>query len=181
LATEVDENQYETGVGPCLEAIRVGRTILVDDQLADTRWPAYAKRAVAAGVRSSCSVPLLVDEQVVGALNAYALEAHAFDRAAVESEQIIAAHAGVVLTNAGHYFTATTRAEQMEDAMKSRAVIEQAKGILMGTRRCSADEAFDLLVRLSQQSHRKLRDVAQALVDHTLGGAAGDPFEGHAR
>ena len=74
-----------------------------------------------------------------------------------------------MLNNAGLYFTATTRADQLAEALRSRAVIDQAKGILMGARRCTAEEAFDILVRLSQQSQRKLRDVAQALVAETTG------------
>jgi AmiR/NasT family two-component response regulator len=60
-------------------------------------------------------------------------------------------------------------AEQLQQAMQSRAVIEQAKGILMGQRRCSARDAFDILVRLSQATNRKLRDVAQALVEDATG------------
>ena len=74
-----------------------------------------------------------------------------------------------MLNNAGLYFTATTRADQLAESPRSRAVIDQAKGILMGTRRCTAEEAFDILVRLSQQSQRKLRDVANALVEQTTG------------
>ena len=82
----------------------------------------------------------------------------------------MAAYAGIVLNNVGLYFSATSRADQMAEAMRSRAVIEQAKGILMGQRQCNSDEAFSILVRLSQQSHRKLRDVAMALVDHVIRG-----------
>jgi AmiR/NasT family two-component response regulator len=66
------------------------------------------------------------------------------------------------------YESTRTLAEQLQTAMESRAVIEQAKGVLMGQRRCTADEAFEILVKLSQQSNRKLREVAQALVDSTL-------------
>ncbi len=65
-----------------------------------------------------------------------------------------------------HLYESTAKlAQQLDLAMQSRAVIEQAKGILMGQRLCTADEAFTLLVDLSQRSNRKLRDVAQALVD----------------
>ena len=74
-------------------------------------------------------------------------------------------YAGVVLNNAEMYYSATTLAEQMAEAMGSRAVIEQAKGALMAIRRCSADEAFAFMVQLSQKSHRKLRGVAQGIID----------------
>lgn len=169
LATEVDESQYETDSGPCLQAISEGEVVLVADMASETRWPAYLPRARAAGVGSSLSIPLPVDGAFVGAFNAYSRTASAFDGHAVKLGEDLAAYAAIVLNNAGLYFTATTRADQLAAALRSRAVIDQAKGILMGARRCSADEAFDILVRLSQQSQRKLRDVAQALVDETTG------------
>jgi GAF domain-containing protein len=168
LAVEVDESQYDAGYGPCLDAIRLGQTILVDDQAADTRWPDYAPRAVAAGVGSSLSVPLSVDEAPVGAFNIYGTEPHAFPATTVKVAEDLALYAAVVLRNAGLYFSASAQAEQMTEAMRSRAVIEQAKGILMGSRRCTADEAFATLIELSQHSHRKLHVVAQALVDNAV-------------
>ena len=169
LATEVDESQYATDSGPCLQAIAEGQVVLVDDMATETRWPPYLPRAIAAGVGSSLSIPLPVDGAHVGAFNAYSRTAHGFDQASVKLGQDLAAYAAIVLNNAGLYFTATTRADQLAEALRSRAVIDQAKGILMGERRCSAEEAFDILVRLSQQSQRKLRDVAQALVEQTTG------------
>ena len=110
-------------------------------------------------------MPLPVDASFIGAFNSYSLEPHTFNSAAVHVAQELAAYAAIVLHNAGLYFSAAARADQMAQAMKSRAVIEEAKGVLMAARRCDADEAFNILVRLSQQSHRKLRDIAQALVD----------------
>ena len=168
LAVAADERQYETRTGPCLDACETGEVFVVSDLSTDARWPEYAARVGPSGIRSSLSVPLLVDGISVGALNSYSLEPGAFDSDQVQRlVQDLAAYAGIVLNNAGLYFNAASRAEQMAEAMRSRAVIEQAKGILMATRGCSADEAFDLLVRLSQQSHRKLRDVAVALVEQT--------------
>jgi GAF domain-containing protein len=171
LAEAVDERQYEFDHGPCLEAVRTGHVVLVSDLTVDERWPEYGPAALEAGVRSSLSVPLLVDGRSVGAFNGYSRSPRAFDDEAVQRVvKDLAAYAGIVLNNAGLYFTATSRADQLAEAMKSRAVIEQAKGILMAQRRCSAEEAFDIPVRLSQQSHRKLRDVADALVRKTVDG-----------
>src|SRR3954469_4729024 len=165
LAEAVDERQYAAGHGPCLDAMATGQTHLVSDLRQESRWPDYVPHAIEAGGASSLSVPLIVDGVSVGAFNAYSRKPHTFDEERVQQmTEDLAAYAGIVLNNAGLYFTATTRAEQMADAMRSRSVIEQAKGILMAGRRCSADEAFDILVRLSQQSHRKLREVAEALV-----------------
>ena len=165
LATEVDESQYAVSSGPCLQAIAEGEVVLVLDLATETRWPQYTPRAIATGVGSSLSIPLPGDGVYVGALNAYSRTANAFDGQAVKLGRDLAAYAAIVLNNAGLYFTATTRPEQLAEALQSRAVIDQAKGILMGARRCTAGEAFDILVRLSQQSQRKLRDVAQALIE----------------
>jgi GAF domain-containing protein len=168
LAEEVDTSQYATDTGPCLEAIRSGITVLVEDQSTETRWPEYSRRALGAGIGSSLSVPLPVDGRPVGAFNIYATAAHAFDAPSQLTAEALGAYTGIVLDNAGLYFTAAAQAAQMAEAMATRAVIEQAKGMLMATRRCTADEAFEVLVRLSQKSGRKLRDIAKGLVEDAL-------------
>jgi GAF domain-containing protein len=168
LAADVDESQYDAGYGPCLDAIRLQQTVVVEDLASESRWPKYTPRALDAGVRSSVSVPLPVDGRHVGGFNVYGTEPHAFDEKAVTLAEELAGYAGIVLNNASLYFSAATQAEQMAEAMRSRAVIEQAKGILMGSRRCTADEAFSILVKLSQESGRKLHLVAQSLVDYAI-------------
>jgi GAF domain-containing protein len=165
-ALELDESQYEAGHGPCLQAATTGTVLVVDDTTAEPRWPKFADAAVANGVRSSASIPLPVQQRVVGALNLYATEPRAFDDDTVTLGQTFAGYAAVALANTQLYATTAALAEQMAQAMSSRAVIEQAKGILMGQRGCTADEAFRILVHASQTSHRKLHAVAQALVDN---------------
>jgi GAF domain-containing protein len=165
FAVRVDECQYDAGDGPCLDALRAGTTVVVDNQLTETRWPEYSPCAVEAGVGSSVSVPLMVEERNIAALNIYGEHPGAFEPAAVHAAEELAVYAAVVLANADLYFSAASRADQMADAMASRAIIEQAKGVVMGDRRCSAEDAFGILVKLSQQSGRKLREVAQALID----------------
>jgi AmiR/NasT family two-component response regulator len=113
---------------------------------------------------STLSHPLTVDGQTNGALNAYSRRANGFGAADLRTGQLIAAQAAVVLANATAYWTARSRAEQLEQALVSRAVIEQAKGIIISTMRCSADEAFQVLVKQSQQQNRKLREVADEVV-----------------
>jgi GAF domain-containing protein len=169
LALELDERQYDRGYGPCLDSIDGGEPLIVSDMQTEPRWPDWAKSAAALGAGSSMSIPVPLQREVSAALNIYSLDRDAFDDAAVELVSTFAAYAGVALANM-HLYTAQGQvAEQLQQAMQSRAVIEQAKGILMGQRRCSAQEAFDLLVRLSQDTNRKLRDVAQALVEDTTG------------
>jgi len=101
---------------------------------------------------------------VTGCLNIYGTKPHAFDEEAVELAEIFAGYAGVCLANAQLYETSMVFARNLEKALTSRAVIEQAKGIVMGQRNCDADEAFAVLARASQDANRKLRDVAADLV-----------------
>lgn len=165
LASQLDEVQYGLGRGPCIDAATAGVVVRIDDLAEDARWADYGDRAVRAGARSSVSVPFPLQEHVLAALNLYAAEPAAFDDEHVELAEEIAARAAVAVVNAVRYESAAEAAEQLRRAMESRAVIEQAKGILMGRSNCSADEAFDMLVRASQRSNRKLRDIAQEIVD----------------
>lgn len=163
-ALTLDETQYEVGYGPCLDAATAGESFLIEDTGTEDRWPVFATHALAAGVHSSMSLALPVQDGITGALNVYSPKVGAFDAAALELGQTFAAYAAVAVGNAHLYDNASTHARQMQEAMQHRAVIEQAKGIVMGDRRCSAQEAFEILRRLSNTTNRKLRDVAEALV-----------------
>jgi GAF domain-containing protein len=171
LARDLDEWQYEHDQGPCLDASASGDSVSVPDMAGEQRWPDWAARARAAGVGSSLSVGLPIQESVVGALNVYGEVAHAFDPPAIAVAEGFAAYAAVALANAHLYDSAATLAQQMQEAMRGRAVIEQAKGIIMGERHCSAEEAFALLSKISQDTNRKVRDVAVALVGNAVRGA----------
>ncbi|MEH1100512.1 GAF and ANTAR domain-containing protein [Micromonospora sp. CPCC 205561] len=172
VARQLDEWQYDRGYGPCLDASTSGSPISVPDMADEERWPDWAAQAKGAGVGSSLSIGLPIQAAVVGALNVYSDAAHAFDRDAVTAAEGFAAYAAVALANAHLYESAATLSEQMQTALRSRAVIEQAKGIIMADRRCPPDEAFALLSKLSQETNRKVRDVAQALVANAVGSAA---------
>jgi len=165
LALELDERQYERGHGPCLDSIDGGEPVRIDSMAAEQRWPDWTARAHEHGAGSSLSIPVPVQREVFAAINIYSTGEHAFDDASLELASTFAAYAGVALANMHLYEAQGKVAEQLQQAMQSRAVIEQAKGILMAQRRCNAQRAFDLLVSASQRSNRKLRDVAQDLVD----------------
>ncbi|MCM0677223.1 GAF and ANTAR domain-containing protein [Micromonospora phytophila] len=169
VARDLDERQYAQGRGPCLDAAASGDVMSVPDLAADDRWPDWAERAEKAGVGSSVSIGLPVQEAVVGALNVYAPTPHAFDDDSVSVLETFAAYAAVALANAQLYDSTATLARQMQEAMANRAVIEQAKGIIMAERRCTPAEAFAVLAKVSQDSNCKLREVAQALVDRAAG------------
>ncbi|AGL18914.1 GAF and ANTAR domain-containing protein [Actinoplanes sp. N902-109] len=164
-ALEVDEQQYRDGSGPCLEAAMGKATLAIHEVAGETRWPAWAEHAWSRGVRSSASVGMPIHDNVSGGLNVYSRAVDAFDDESLTLLETFAGYAAVALANAHLYDTTTTLAQHMQAAMESRAVIEQAKGIIMGERRCSPDEAFTILAKLSQDSNRKLRDVAVALVN----------------
>ncbi|SHN58613.1 GAF domain-containing protein [Geodermatophilus obscurus] len=165
LALDLDESQYGLGHGPCLEAA-VGEEIReITDAREETRWPDYARTAVERGSLSSLSVPLPVREGIHGGLNLYAVEADGFDDDARHMSRVFASYAAVAVHNMHLYESTRDQAEHLDTAMKTRAVIEQAKGILMSQRRCDAEEAFALLAAASQRSNRKLRDIARAIVD----------------
>ena len=166
LALAMDERQYDEGTGPCLDA-SVDPTVvrLVTDAPNEQRWPGFASAARAAGVNSSMSVGIPVVQQLNGALNMYSTEPDAFDEDAMALAESFASYAAVALANAHLYETTSALAEQMATAMSTRAVIEQAKGVLIAQQGVTPDEAFAMLTRASQSSNRKLRDIAQAIVD----------------
>ncbi|WP_328381438.1 GAF and ANTAR domain-containing protein [Micromonospora zamorensis] len=163
MALRLDELQYEYEQGPCLEAAKEAAVVSVPDMSEEVRWPQWAAQAVQGGALSSLSIGFPIQETVLGALNIYGVKPGAFDDDAVTLAQTFAGYAAVALAHL--YDTTATLAAQMQSAMQSRAVIEQAKGIIMGERRCTPDEAFAILAKVSQDSNRKLRDVAAALVE----------------
>lgn len=171
-APEIDSIQYETGVGPCLDAFRHRQVFRIDDMEHDIQWPAFSAAAFAHGVRSSLSVPLVARHESVGALNFYSSDPNRFTDDDVEVGLTFATQAAIVLANSQAYWDARQLGEDLTEAMRSRATIEQAKGILMGANRCSPDEAFQVLVRASQRENRKLRDIAEDIVGRAVNGRA---------
>lgn len=170
-ARTLDVLQTEEQEGPCLDCMRDGSVQRTPDLMTDGRFPNYGPRAAACGAHSALSVPLTGDGRTIGALNLYSREPNAFGTEHVALAVLVAAHATLAVQAANAFFSHRDLAGQLQDAMSSRAVIEQAKGVLMGQRRCSADAAFTLLVELSQRSNRKLREVAAALVDQASAGS----------
>lgn len=162
---EIDQAQYDSGHGPCLEAFRQGSLIVVDSLERDDRWPEFAAASMAHGVRSTLSLPMLAGVSSVGALNFYAGVEGAFGEAEVDTGRLFAMQAAVVLVNAQAYWGARLRSEHLELALEGRQVIDLAKGIIMNTMRCGPAEAFDVLVKQSQQENRKLRDIAAEIVE----------------
>lgn len=171
-AALVDEEQYGAGEGPCLESMRTGRFIEVANQVRDTRWPVYRDQAVALGVRCSLSYPLPVQDRVVGAMNLYGFDQpNGFTGADRERAATFAVQAATALGLAVRFAKQAELADQLEQALTSRTVIDQAIGVLMGQQRCDATTAFQLLRAHSQNNNRKLRDVATDIITRLTGHA----------
>lgn len=158
LPRELDALQQELQQGPCLDAIWENMVVRVDDLGSEERWPAFAARAAEQGIGSMMCFQLFVAGDQLGAMNLFSRRPHAFDGDGQEIGQVFAGHAAVALAGAEHE-------EHLRSGMNSRDLIGQAKGILMERFRLTADQAFGVLSRVSQEMNRKLVDIAGELAD----------------
>jgi GAF domain-containing protein len=165
LALELDETQYRLGSGPCLSAASTGRTAELLDTRNTPEWPEFAAVAAARGCDSVLSFPLPVQEQLAGALNVYACGTAPAGPRTLKLVSRFAGYAVVPVSNMYLYESALERAGHLQTALDSRAVIDQAKGILMERLKVTADRAFQVLSRVSMQTNTKVRDVARQLVE----------------
>lgn len=174
--TGADQAQYASGNGPCLQATSTASTVRA--HIADSRsqWPEFADQSMSAGFTEVLSVPLRVGAGAFGSLNLYS-RGQGFDEDGTRDAELFAGQASVVLSNAAALAAADVQQAQLEQALATRDLIGQAKGILMVRQSCSADDAFDVLRRASQRANRKLRDIAQDVVDATIEQAP--PPSGH--
>lgn len=165
-ALEIDESQYTTGQGPCLDAFRNQAIFRIDSTSNENRWPEFAKVASAHGIRSTLSLPIIARAEGLGALNLYSRDLAAFDDKAADRMMTFARHAAIVLANTQVYWDARQLSENLEQALHSRSTIDYAIGILIGAGGRSPEEAFQILVRASQRENRKLREIANEIVEH---------------
>lgn len=157
LAVASDVAQYETGEGPCLQAVWEDRVLRVDDMETETRWPKFAERAVKLGVGSMLACHLSSERGSLSALNLYARAKASFDQQSVSVALVYATHATIALESA--------RMEtDLRAAVGTRQGIGQAVGIVMERHQLTAKQGFDLLVRASQKLNVKLRDLADIVV-----------------
>lgn len=161
---ELDKPQYDTGEGPCVEAFRTGLPVMVEATCEPGPYPEFRSNACARGMLSVMSTPLNTPDHTVGALNLYATSVRAFTPEHQHVVLAFAAHAAYVLLNHQAYWDARSLSENLQQAMLSRAEIEQAKGIIMGATGCTADEAFEQLKLQSQAENIRLRDIAREIV-----------------
>jgi len=164
LANDLDERQYSLGFGPCVAAAQAGQTLRIDDTADDDKFPDFSRLAARRGVRSILSIGLPDPDRSQAGINVYSFRQPALDGQAERSLTLFSRYAAVAIGNAAAFSEATERAEHLQIAMQSRAVIEQAKGILMARYGIDAVQAFDLLTEQSQTVNTKLRVLAEQIV-----------------
>ncbi|MGK9461338.1 GAF and ANTAR domain-containing protein [Streptomyces sp. G6] len=157
LVIDSDRLQERLGEGPCFDAARPGqeeRVFRIADFTEQTpRWPAFGPQAHELGVGSMMGFLLYTDDEELGALNIYSHKPGAFGENSETAGWLLASHAAVALSGARSH-------AQMEQAVATRHLIGEAMGILMGSRRLTEDQAFDVMRRYSQDNNIKLREVA---------------------
>lgn len=164
-ARALDELQRELGSGPCVEVLAAGEERSSADLRTDERWDRrVGSAAERAGLVAVLAVPLHAGDVTIGALSVFSRTPDGIDHDDATTIRGIAAPVAATLANARAYHRAAMLGDQLREALGTRAVIEQAKGILMVRAKVDEDEAFALLRRTSQQQNRKLRDVAAAVV-----------------
>lgn len=157
LPAVVDGLQESTGQGPCLDAAYIHETVRVPDMATETRWPIFAPLAAKAGAAGMLACQLYVDGDDLGALNLFSRSAGTLDEESEHIALMFAAHAGVA-------FAAAQQREGASRTVATRQLIGRAEGILMERHRVTAEQAFAMLVRVSQHRNLKLRDIAERLV-----------------
>ncbi|MFF0579727.1 ANTAR domain-containing response regulator [Streptosporangium saharense] len=167
------DSENDLGEGPSAEARETGRPVIVQDVLRDSRWPGYAGMAVRCGVRTVLSMPITVERSIL-VLGLYGVRPGVFAARNVPPlADMLAEQVTVALANVWDYDEVRTDAAQMQEALAGRAVIDQAKGIIMKSSGCSAEAAFDELRRISQHHQVKVADLARLLVDEHQRNQAG--------
>ena len=166
-AQHLDGLQLRTGEGPCVETWRVQAPVVSSDLSQDTRWPDFVAAAAPTGVRSALSVPIALGKEKVGALNLYSRKESAFLAVEVRIAEWFASSVAAVLDDLRTFEELRTLAGNLETALTSRATIDQAKGIIMAQRHCTADEAFQHLADLSSRTSLKVKELARYIVTQT--------------
>lgn len=163
MVIELDQLQFETDEGPCLDAVSDEGTVYADDLATGDRWPSFGPTAVEVGIRSALAFRL--SARRASALNLYARLPAAFGATDRAKGLIFATLAGIALDAAEQRADEEKRFENLHQALRTRELIGQAQGILMERERITGDQAFDVLRRASQHLNIKVREVARTLIE----------------
>ncbi|MER5884886.1 GAF and ANTAR domain-containing protein [Streptomyces sp. NPDC001941] len=170
LVLAFDQQQYAVDEGPCLQTLRTGRPHHIDDIRAEDRFGSFTERAAEHGVRSMFALPLVPPgNETTGVMNLYARNVAAFTPAVRDQAAVFAGYAAGALGIALKIDAQVEFSEDLQAALDSRSVIDQALGIIMGQQRCTAGRAFEILTRTSQNRNVKLREVAADIITKVSG------------
>jgi transcriptional regulator with GAF, ATPase, and Fis domain len=169
IAEQMDEVQYGIDEGPCLQSMRSGQVVRIEDTSGEDRWAGFTMRAAANGIRSTLSLPLTAEGKHMGALNLYAPVSAAFGTAETQRAESFAATATGALTLAVRQAATADLTSQLRAALAARAVIDQAIGVIMAQERCTQAEAFAIMRTASQNRNVKLRTIATQVVTSVTG------------
>ncbi|HEX6340232.1 GAF and ANTAR domain-containing protein [Umezawaea sp.] len=164
LVQRLDQDQYRIGDGPCLHASRTGELVRATAREAIDRWPDFGRDAHAAGFGSFLSAPLVVEEGFSGAVNCYGASDGGFVELDGQALALYSTAVEAILRAHRQYALAKENAEHLRRALASRAVIDQAKGVIMAVRRVDADSAFRILAEQSQRQNKRLHEVATQFI-----------------
>ncbi|MGI5471356.1 GAF and ANTAR domain-containing protein [Streptomyces sp. CA-132043] len=169
MAAELADIQAQERCGPCVEALRTIRPVTVPDLARDAeRWPGYGERVLALGVAATASIPLHSHGKALGTLDLYHTEPRPWPVVDLVRVRVLTDMTVAYLMVAADRDHQRRVADQLQHALDSRVVIEQAKGMLAAERRVPPREAFELLRRYARHHRAKLRDTAEAVVDGEL-------------
>jgi hypothetical protein len=168
VAQAGDAVQHYAGSGPVFDAYHHARPAGTDDLIHDSRWSLSRVNGIDPLVRRCLALPFTPAGGLIGVLALYGQEKLVADTLAVRARPYLATAEALVRDSRVLEEVVTTR-DQLQEALTSRSEIDQAKGVIMAMRRCGADEAFSLLTRMSNTTHRKVRDIAHDLVAQAVG------------
>jgi len=164
LVEKADLQQYQLDEGPCLSAARERAVIRIDDLESERRWPAWRKAVAGLGLRSVLSAPLIAGDEAIGAIKVYSREIAAYDERGEHLLTLFARQAAILLANMQSLQDAQQLSAQLKEALTSRDLIGQAKGVLIAQGAAGEEAAFSMLVTASQRANVKLHDVAEQIV-----------------
>jgi transcriptional regulator with GAF, ATPase, and Fis domain len=162
--------QLQSEQGPCLDSVAAGRSLAVDDlSRASERWPEFSKAADTLGFVSAYAFPLRLREHTIGGLNLFGKSRRSLHEADRHVGQALADMAAIGLLQHETRLQANRLAEQLQGALDTRVVIEQAKGVLAEFAQIDMESAFGALRQYSRDHNRKLSEVAKAVAHRALG------------
>ena len=167
-AARVEEEQLAHQDGPCTTAYRTGKLITVDDLTADDRWPAYRQVALDVGYRAVVGVPMPVRTETIGALDLYREEPGPWPPDVLEVAAVLSNMATGYVTMSQTLADARVLNEQLQHALDTRVVVEQAKGVLVAREAITPAEAFELIRSHARAGRLRVQDVAARVVEGTL-------------